>query len=169
MNITFRYAQLTDLPKIVAIYNQTIKLKNVKADIRPVSVSERKEWFASFSNDSHPLWVLINKEDEIVGWIGLEPFYGRAAYEKTAEISLYLDENYRGQHLGTKTLEFISAHLKKLGIQNIVAFIFKQNTASLNLFKRHFFEEWGFLPQVAQIDENYLDLVIMGRHFANDQ
>lgn len=165
MNIDFKYAQINDLPKIVEIYNQTIKLKNVTADIEPVSVSDRKKWFASFSSDSHPLWVIVNDTKDIVGWISLEPFYGRAAYKNTAEISLYLAEKYRGQHIGSKALEFVASQLKKLAIYNIVAFIFKQNTASLKLFKKHSFNEWGFLPQIAQIDGNLLDLVIMGKHF----
>ena len=59
----------------------------------------------------------------------------------------------------------MKSQLKYLGVKNIVAFIFKQNSASLALFEKQNFKRWGFLPQVAQIDNNYLDLVIMGQHF----
>ena len=164
MDIKFEFAQKSDLPKIVEIYNQTIKLKTVTADTQPVTVADRKTWFEEYNQNSYPLWT-IKKDNVIIGWVGLEPFYGRAAYSQTAEISLYIDENYRGHHLGTKALDFVKSQLKYLGVKNIVAFIFKQNSASLALFEKQNFKRWGFLPQVAQIDNNYLDLVIMGQHF----
>jgi L-amino acid N-acyltransferase YncA len=33
----------------------------------------------------------------------------------------------------------------------------------LNLFKKHQFQQWGYLPEVAQLDDQKRDLVILGR------
>ena len=35
----------------------------------------------------------------------------------------------------------------------------------MTLFKKQGFEQWGLLPQVAEIDGNHLDLAILGKHF----
>lgn len=163
--ISFKLAQITDLPQIVRIYNQTIKLKNVTADLKPVTVEQRQLWFAEFSPNKYPLWIITDINENIVGWVGLEAFYGRAAYQQTAEISIYLDESCRGQHIGSQALDFVETQLEKLQLCNIVAFVFKQNTASNRLFKKHHFEQWGLLPQVAQIDNKTLDLAILGKHY----
>lgn len=166
MSINFRMARPNDLPRIVEIYNQTISLKNVTADLKPVTVAEREQWFLAFSPDAYPLWVMSETTTrEVVGWVGLEAFYGRAAYQQTAEISIYLDQNYRGQHLGSQAFDFVISQLPRLNIHNIVGFVFKQNPASLGLFKKQGFSQWGLLPQVAQIEGKYLDLVIVGKHF----
>ena len=79
MSIHFKFAEKDDLPKIVAIYNQVIKLKNVTADLAPISVSDRETWFANSSHDKYPIWI-ITDDNKIVGWCSFEPFYGRAAY-----------------------------------------------------------------------------------------
>lgn len=164
MGIEFRYAERKDLTRIVEIYNQSIKLKNITADINPITVSERENWFENASPDKYPIWVIIS-ESEIIGWFSLEAFYGRDAYQHTAEVSIYLDETARGQHLGTKVLEFLKTKLSKLSLTSLVAYIFKQNDPSINLFTKQGFEIWGLLPQVAQIDGAYLDLAILGKQF----
>jgi L-amino acid N-acyltransferase YncA len=43
------------------------------------------------------LWIVENDESEIIGWVSFQDFYGRSAYDGTAEISIYLDEKFRGK------------------------------------------------------------------------
>lgn len=165
MTIFYELAKKEDLPTIVAIYNQTISLQTVTADLHPVTVAERTAWFDSFTADKYPLWV-IKSNQEIIGWLDLSPFYGREAYQHTAEISIYLDQKARGQHIGSQALKFAEIQLKALNLENVVAFIFKQNEPSIRLFTKSNFSQWGFLPQVAEIEGKLLDLVIMGKHFS---
>ncbi|MDZ4938569.1 N-acetyltransferase, partial [Clostridium perfringens] len=51
------YAVKEDLPAIVDIYNSTISGRKVTADLEPVTVESRIEWFEEHSNDFRPLWV----------------------------------------------------------------------------------------------------------------
>lgn len=41
MKPTFTYADITDLPKIVDIYNETIASRMVTADLEPVSIASK--------------------------------------------------------------------------------------------------------------------------------
>lgn len=163
MELQYRKATLEDLPKIVEIYNQIIPSRLATADLTPITVDERKEWFAAL-DENHPIWV-IERRNEVLGWVALEHFYGRPAYHHTSEIAIYLDQQLRKQGVGTKTMEFIIAQLPNLAVDTIVAYIFGHNIPSLKLFKSFGFTQWGLLPQVAELDGIKRDLVILGRHF----
>lgn len=136
------------------------------ADLNPITTTDRENWFQSFT-PTHPLWVIKGDDGKMLGWVGLEPFYGRPAYEHTAEVSIYLDQNARHSGVGALTMHFVIEQLPRLGITALVAYIFAHNQASLCLFKKFGFTQWGFLSQVAELDSVPRDLVIMGRRFDN--
>lgn len=164
MTATFTYAKFTDLPRIVEIYNQTIASRMVTADLEPVSVADRRDWFNAFTPNRRPIWKIIFN-NQIVGWISLEDFYGRAAYCHTAEISLYIDQQFRHHGFGQQALDFIATQLVRLDIDTVVSFIFGHNLPSLGLFKKNGFEVWGHLPEVAELDGQRRDLDILGRRY----
>ncbi|MED1203879.1 GNAT family N-acetyltransferase [Heyndrickxia acidicola] len=162
MNIHVRDAALNDLPVIVDIYNSTIPSRLVTADIEPVTVESRLGWFHEHSPDRRPLWV-IECDGLITGWVSFQSFYGRPAYEATAEVSIYFHQNFRGKGMGKFMLEKVMDSCPELKIKNLLAFIFGHNEPSLRLFYRHGFEKWGHLPNVAELDGIERDLLILGK------
>jgi len=158
----FRDAVESDLSAIVAIYNATIPGRGVTADLDPVSVDSRRDWFRSHTPERRPLWV-VESERRIVGWVSFSDFYGRPAYAASAELSLYLDASARGQGVGRMALERAIAVAPALRIETLLGFIFGHNEVSLRLFERHGFARWGTLPRVAKLDGVERDLVIVGR------
>lgn len=161
--IILRDATEADLPAIVAIYNATIPGRMVTADISEVTVDERKPWLrAHLANKSRPLWV-AELDGAICGWLSLSSFYGRPAYHATCEISIYIHERYRRKGIGGFLIEETFHRCASMDIRTLLAFIFGHNAPSLNLFKHFGFEQWGFLPEVAEIDGIKRDLVILGR------
>ncbi len=158
-----RDAAEADLAAIVEIYNSTIACRSVTADLEPVSVASRVEWFHCHTPDQRPLWV-VECEGEIAGWLGFQDFYtARRAYDITAELSIYIAPAYRQQGIGRKLLQHAIARSPSLGIKNLVGYIFASNTASLRLFASFGFEQWGYLPGIAEFEDTVCDLVIMGR------
>lgn len=161
-DITFRDATLEDLPKIVAIYNTTIPGRMVTADTEPVTVEDRLQWFHEHSSDKRPLWV-VETGGQTCGWVSLQSFYGRPAYDSTVEISIYFDENYRGHGLGKKVLDKVIETAPTYGVETLLGFIFAHNEPSLRLFSKFGFEKWAHLPEVATLDGVKRDLVIVGK------
>jgi L-amino acid N-acyltransferase YncA len=156
-----RTAKIEDLPAIVEIYNSSIAGRMATADLEPVTVSSRVDWF----NNHHPrrpIWT-IEVNDKIGGWLSLRSFYGRDAYQHTAEVSVYVSPDYHRQHLGYRLLTHAIAACPSLDLNTLVGFIFGHNQPSLNLFKKHEFQQWGFLPQIAELNGTERDLVILGR------
>ena len=156
-----RDAVATDLATIVNIYNSTIPERIATADLTPVSLESRQIWFQEHSPVHRPIWV-VELNDSVVGWLSFQSFYGRPAYEQTAELSIYVAINYRGQGIGKTLLEKAIKKSQSLGINNLVAFIFAHNQPSLQLFSKYKFQQWGYLPKVAVLDNIERDLVIMG-------
>ncbi|WP_235888030.1 GNAT family N-acetyltransferase [Neobacillus paridis] len=159
---TVRDAKLNDLAEIVAIYNTTIAGRMVTADLEPVSVESRIPWFHEHSPSFRPLWVM---EDHgvICGWLSFQSFYGRPAYNGTAEISIYLHEDYRGKGLGRTFMEKAIDTCPQLQIKTLLGFIFSHNQPSLKLFSSFGFEKWAHLPKVAELDGIERDLLILGK------
>ncbi|RRK09899.1 N-acetyltransferase family protein [Lactiplantibacillus garii] len=164
MSMALRQATMSDLPIIVDIYNQTIPSHEVTADLKPVTVDQRRPWFLEHTPDHYPLWVVV-LDEMVVGWLSFSPFYGRAAYAKTTEISLYLDRTVRGKGLGSQVLEMVPNQLIQVGLTTVLAYIFSSNLPSIKLFKKFGYEQWGFLPAVAELNGRSNDLVIMGKRF----
>jgi L-amino acid N-acyltransferase YncA len=158
-----RDAVEADWPAIIAIYNFTIACRSVTADLEPVTLESRRLWLQSHTPDKHPLWVM-ECQGEVAGWLGFQAFYsGRQAYYKTAELSIYVAPDYRRKGIGQKLLQTAIACSPGLGITNLVGLIFATNTASLRLFEQFGFEQWGYLPGVAEFETTACDLVIVGR------
>lgn len=161
-DITFKIATIEDLPIIVDIYNSTIPSRMVTADTKPVTIDDRLNWFYEHNSEKRPLWIVIC-EDKICGWVSLQSFYGRPAYNATAEISIYLHEDFRGKGLGKKILNKVIAECPKFEIDTLLSFIFAHNEPSIRLFSSLGFEKWAHFPEVAQLDGVKRDLVILGR------
>jgi len=159
----FRDAIQSDLPTIVAIYNSTIASRMVTADTEPVSVASKQQWFDEHTSNKHPLWIVEDDNNNTVGWVSFQAFYGRPAYDGTAEISIYLDPLQRGKGYGKKILQYCIDNAHTLEINTLLGFIFAHNTPSLQLFTALGFEEWGHLKNIALLDGTERSLKILGR------
>ena len=163
--LTHRLATRADLARIVDIYNSTIASREVTADLEPISVESREPWFAEHSPRFRPLWV-VEIDGEVAGWLSFSSFYGRPAYNGTAEVSLYIDERFRRAGIGRYLLGEAMAQAPQIGVHTLLGFIFGHNLPSLALFERYGFARWAHLPRVALLDGVERDLVILGRRVA---
>ncbi|EEA02562.1 GCN5-related N-acetyltransferase [Burkholderia sp. H160] len=169
MSLSYRDATFDDLPAIVAIYNSTVPSRQVTADLEPVSVESRHAWFHAHGPQKRPLWVVEDPKQagRVIGWLSFSDFYGRPAYQRTAEVSIYLDESTRGQGLGKQLLAAALEAAPGLGIDTVLGFVFGHNEPSVRLFRGFGFDAWGTLPRVAVLDGVERDLVILGKRLAH--
>lgn len=164
--LQYRNANISDLPRIVEIYNTTVSSGMVTADTTPVSVESRQKWFHEHNSSNHPLWVIENDAQEIIGWVSFQSFYGRSAYDATVEISIYIDENQRGKGLGKQVLQYCIDAAPNLGVKTLLGFIFAHNEPSLKLFRYFGFEDWATLPNIALLNGEEYGLKILGKRVA---
>lgn len=160
--LIIRDAKIEDLPSIVEIYNSTVPSRMVTADTEPVTVESREQWFNDHSPKFRPMWV-VEKDNEICGWLSFQSFYGRPAYNGTAELSIYVSENYRKHGIGRMLIEKAINISPEIGVNTLLGFIFSHNEPSLKLFEVYGFESWAHLPRVAVLDGIERDLTIVGK------
>lgn len=162
MLLQYRDATVDDLPRIVEIYNSTVADRMVTADTSPVTVESRLRWFNEHEPVHRPLWV-VSDESGIIGWVSYQSFYGRPAYQATAEVSIYIDEMHRGKGYGKDILAHAMKSCARLGIKTLLGYIFAHNEPSVGLFKKMGFEVWGHFPRIATLDNIERDVLILGK------
>ncbi len=160
--LQFRDASIEDLPAIVEIYNSTVAGRMVTADTEHVSVNSRIPWFKEHEPLKRPLWV-VEQNTRIIGWVSFQSFYGRPAYQGTAEISIYIEERHRGKGLGKLILQHAMNQCDRLGIKTLLGYLFGHNEPSKKLFFLLGFEPWGIFPRIAELDKIERDVIIVGK------
>ena len=159
-----RFAQLQDLSEIVDIYNQAIKAGNATADLLELSPDDKKYWFLEHNNDEYPIYI-IELDEKIIGWGSISPYRkGRGALKETAEISYYIDYNYHGKGYGKELLNYMINDCKRLGIKNLFALLLEVNKSSIIILEKFGFTEWGFMPDVANLNGKKCGHLIYGKN-----
>lgn len=161
-SINIRFAQLTDLPVLVAIYNQAIRSKNATGDTQEFTIEDRKKWFESFNEKTHPLYI-VETEGNVVGYCAISPYRkGRQAMKTTAEISYYIDYQFHGKSIGTKMLQHAIQDCKRISIRNLIAILLETNKPSIALLEKLNFQKWGHFPEIVEIQGEKIDHVVYG-------
>lgn len=182
-------ANTEDLPDILAIYNQSIAGKRATANLEPVTTEERATWFDEhLKSPTRPIYVVkaINKTgltgdqtadtlvaqrhttSVTVAWGSFSDLYARTAYHISSEISIYLHHDYHGKGLGSALTRWMLTQAPQLGIYNVVALVFAHNQPSLGLFNKFGFAQWGYMPQVCDMEGFIADVVMLGKMVALD-
>ncbi len=161
--MTVRDATADDLARIVEIYNAAIPGRLSTADTSLVTVESRRAWFREHNPERRPLWASTGEDGSILGWLSFQSFYGRPAYDATAELSVYVAPAWQRHGVARDLLRRAVAHSPDLGLHTLLGFVFGHNQPSLRLFEGFGFERWGLLPRVAELDGVERDLVIVGR------
>lgn len=157
-----RDATPDDFLAVIAIYNAAIPGRLATADLSEVMPESRRAWFDAHNSLSHPLIVAVDDTETVLGWGSLSAFYGRIAYQHTAEISIYIAPEHARKGVGTALTKELIARSPKLKIRTLLAYIFGHNDPSIRLFEKFGFVKWGHLPRIADMDGIERDLVIYG-------
>ena len=167
-----RLAVLDDAPAIYSIFQSTTPADTTNRR-NGIGLADVVDWIES-ATEQQPLFVLeqgsLNKDTleqnrQLQAWCSLAPFYGLPAFNKTLEISLYVSPENQRNGLGKLLFHHIEAQQKALGFTHLIAYIYGSNLGSIGFFKKQGFEQWGFLPSVAESEGSQEDVVLLGRRF----
>jgi phosphinothricin acetyltransferase len=150
MNI--RAAQIDDVGRINEIHNQAIKEKFKVAYTTPWTHDMMLDWLTGHDGKDYPVYV-AETGAVVIGFVYISPYRpGRTALRQTAEISYFVDENYRRKGVGKKLIEFMESRCEALGIKTLCALLLDSNAASIQLLEQCGYTKWGHLPGIALFD-----------------
>jgi L-amino acid N-acyltransferase len=162
MQPTIRDAIETDLPGILAIYNQVIATSTAVYAEAPVTLDERVQWLAAKRQRGFPVLV-IEDAAGIAGFASFGDFRAWPCYRHSAEHSVHIRADQRGQGLGTALITALLARAAALGKHVMIAGIDAENAASIALHEKLGFGRVAHFREVGRKFDRWLDLVFLQR------
>ena len=151
-----RHATRNDLDGIFEILNQEI-VGGVNAwDVVPVEGERRNLWFERHSDPRYPLLV-AEVATGIAGWARLSRWAPHDAYERTAELSVFVHMGHRGRGVGSSLLSHLIADARRQGHHVLIARTEASNEASRRLHLGSGFRSVGVMHEVGYKFGRFLD------------
>ena len=119
--LTVRNATLEDAKRILEIYDFYVKHTAITFEYRTPSLKEFQARMKKIMR-RYPYLVILNG-DRIEGYTYAGPFVGRAAYDWSCEVTIYLDHDAQKQGMGRMLYEALETAVQDMGIRNMYACI----------------------------------------------
>jgi len=157
MKIGFVKITIEKLQEVKAIYDWYIKNSTATFHTEPITLEELQE----FIFIDHPLYksFLILADGELAGYCFLTYHKKRPAYNRTAEITIYLKPNFAGKGIGEAALQYLENVAREVGLKNLVGVITGDNLSSIALFEKAGFEKCAHFKNVGEKFGKVLDVV----------
>jgi len=146
--LTFKPLNEEDLLIVKEIYDYYIRHSTATFHTEPITISELKEYIYL----SHPRYrsFLILCDDTSSGFCYFTHFKKRQAYDRTAEVALYLRPEFCDKGIGPKALAFLEKEAKVLGIRNFIGLVTGNNFPSIKLFERAGYKKVAHFEKVGE-------------------
>jgi L-amino acid N-acyltransferase YncA len=158
-DLRIRVATAGDAEAICRIYNQGIWDRVATLETEERTPGERAQWLEA-RGPRHP--VLVAEADSlVVGWRSLNVFNARRAYDPVADLSLYVERDWRGRGVGRRLLDALVARAIELGYHKLVLAAFPWNAAGMRVYGRAGFREVGIYREQGRLDGRWVDTIVM--------
>lgn len=155
-----RYATKDDLPAILDIMNDAILNTTAIYDYHPRTTEYVHNWFSKKNNDGLPV-IVYEKDGAVTGFGSYGIFRPWDGYRFSAEHSIYVAKEYRGQGMGGALLQELIELARKQNFHTLIAGIDADNKDSCAFHEKYGFKEVGRFPEVGYKFDRWLDLVFM--------
>jgi L-amino acid N-acyltransferase YncA len=142
---------------VARIYEEGIATKNATFENQ---VPDWNQWDKSHRMDCRLIALVDNK---VVGWAALSNVSGRCVYSGVAEVSVYVDSNYRGKGIGDCLLNSLIKESEKCEIWTLQAGIFPENISSISLHHKHGFRTIGIRERLGKMNNKWRDVALLER------
>ena len=156
-----RVATPEDAAAICRIYNQGIEDRVATLETELRTPAERLEWLRGRER-RHPVIVAV-ADGAVVGWGSLNRFNPRPAYDHVADLSVYVDRQWRGRRIGRLLLARLIELARELAYHKMVLAAFPSNEAGIALYRRMGFSEVGIYREQGLLDGKWVDVIVMDK------
>jgi|SRR6185437_8388151 len=160
-----RDAGESDLPGLLAIYNDVIATSTAIYSDVPVTLEDRARWWHARVAQGYPVLVASDKTG-VLGFSTFGDFRSWPGYRFTVEHSVHVRANCRGQGVGKELVKALFPRATALGKHVMIAGVDAANAGSIRFHEQLGFERAGHLREVGHKFDRWLDLVFLQRWIA---
>jgi L-amino acid N-acyltransferase YncA len=156
-----RDAMPEDAPAIAAIYAHHVLHGTGTFEEEPPPDADLAARIARVQAAGHA-WILVEEEGRVLGYGYYNNFHPRSAYRHTAEDSIYVRDDVRGQGVGKALVAELLGRAEAEGFRQMVAVIGdSDNVGSIGLHLSLGFRQAGMLKAVGLKFGRWVDVVYM--------
>ena len=142
------------------IFNEVLRNSNSIYREEEVTLEERYAWFDEKLEHGFPIFGAY-EGDHLIGYAGYGTWRAAQGYRKSVELTIYVDQKFRGVGIGSALMKTIIDHAKTDGYHVMIGAIDAANQQSIEFHKRFGFVEVARMPEVALKNDQWLTLVFM--------
>lgn len=157
--ISVRKASTEDLTSILRIYNQGIedRIATLETETKDLDYMENR-----LGQHQGRYAVLVAEvAQSIVGFASLNRYSPRAAYDGVADLSIYIDQLFRGKGIGSVLLPSLEQVAKQNDFRKILLFTFPFNGNGQGLYRKNGYREVGVFEDQGTLEGSFVDVMIM--------
>lgn len=152
-----RKATIADADAIARIYNKYVEDSVISFETEAVSDEEMRRRVCEISS-SYP-FLVYEQDGCVVGYCYAHQWKERAAYSRTLETTIYLDNAFCHQGIGRKLMEALIDRCREAGVGVLIACITGGNDRSIALHERLGFKKVSHFYNVGCKLGSILDVV----------
>lgn len=157
-NYSFVEASEEHIQALLEIYNFYVLNTTVTFDLIPLALSEMRNLV--LFNDSKYNTFVIHNNKEIIGYAIISQYRKRGAYDKTAEIAVYLKNLYTGLGIGSIAVKYLEDYASKNNMHTLLAVISAENISSIRLFEKNKYVKCAHYIQTGYKFDRWIDVVV---------
>ena len=157
-----RDAREDDMGAVMEIYNDAVANTTAIWNDEQVDLENRLDWFRTRRGRGFPVLV-AELDGRVVGYASYGDWRAFDGYRHTAEHSIYVHRNHRGQGIGRMLLERLVERATDQQFHVMVGGIDRDNTASIALHEKLGFEPAGVIRHAGYKFGRWLDLAFYQR------
>ena len=164
-NLRIRPATAADADAIAAIYAPYVTDTAITFELTPPDAEEMRRRIAA-TTLVYP-WLVAEQGGRVAGYAYAGRHSVRAAYDWSADVSVYLHPDFHRRGLGRRLYESLFTVLRAQGFHSLFAVITLPNEASVALHRSLGFSDIGACREAGYKLGQWLDVFLMGAILAD--
>lgn len=156
-NLKFRALIESDWPAVSEIYRLGLETRLATFE---TAVPTWGDWDSSHLETCR---IIAEVENRMAGWAVLSPVSKRKVYKGVAEVTIYIHPDFSGRGIGSALMNELIVQSEVEGFWTLQSSVFPENIASIRLHLKHGFREVGYRENIAQLDGEWRNTVILER------
>ena len=146
MAIVLRLARETDAEAVLAVYAPYVRDTSISFELEPPAPDDIRQRIRTVL--AHAPWLMCESDGHVIGYAYAGKFHGRAAYQWTVEVTVYVDRDHHRRRIGEGLYSALLDGVRAQGFRTAVGTITLPNPASVGLHERFGFRPAGVVRSV---------------------